>query len=65
MNREIVTDEYGNIDWNANGWPEPNPYGDSHETVDGVELTTDGMPNDIFEEWLDACDLQEQFWELE
>lgn len=42
----------GSIDWNANGWPEPNP---GSETDDG-EYTTDDMPNDIFDAWLAECD---------
>lgn len=39
------------IDWNANGWPEPNVEQDTN--LDGY--STEGMPDDIFDIWLEEC----------
>lgn len=47
----IFTDD-DNIDWHANGWPEPNPDGIPYED----DYTLDGMPDEIFDEWQLACD---------
>ena len=52
MKNDIITDSNGNIDWKANGWPEPNP--EAQTMIDG--LSTHGMPNDVFNQWLDECD---------
>lgn len=54
MNEKELRDEFGAIDWKANGWPEPNPYhaGD-----------TSTMPYDIWEEWEDICGYAEMVWE--
>lgn len=52
----VVLDEFGFIDWEANGWPEPNPYG---------EGDTSGMPFEVWKQWADACDICEMLWEGE
>lgn len=46
----ICTDE-GGIDWHANGWPEPNMG--TETTYEGY--SADGMPDDVFDIWLDEC----------
>ena len=51
---EPIKDEFGLIDWEANGWPEPNPYGDGD---------TSAMPYDIWKEWIEACEFCEMVWE--
>lgn len=48
---EIILNDDGTIDWNANGWPEPNSEYDSD--YDGYSV--EGMPDDIFEIWEEAC----------
>ena len=53
----IIFDKNGNIDWNANGWPEPNPGANS--VVDGY--STDTMPDDIFDIWIAECN-EEEDW---
>lgn len=53
--KDIIMTPDGNIDWNANGWPEPNAEGLSE--VDGY--STNGMPNEVFDEWQALC------WELD
>lgn len=58
---DIIYDSDGNIDWNANGWPEPNP---GAETDDG-EYCIDGMPDDIYDMWMDMCDEMFDVWEME
>lgn len=57
----IIYDENGEIDWEANGWPEPNPGAETK--VNG--FTTDGMPNDIFDQWMDECDDLETGWSVD
>lgn len=47
----IILHEDESIDWNANGWPEPNPEYD--QEFEGYD--TDTMPNDIFDQWLWEC----------
>ena len=49
---EIIYNEDGTINWNENGWPEPNPGMDMN--YEGY--STDDMPNDIFDQWLEDCD---------
>lgn len=49
------------IDWNANGWPEPNPGRRSE--VDGYSIL--GMPDDIFDQWLEECDELDGGWEAD
>lgn len=56
----IIFDEDGNIDWNANGWPEPNAGADGE--VDGYSI--EGMPDDIFDMWLEMCTSSED-WGVE
>lgn len=58
---EIIYDSDGNIDWNANGWPDPNP---GAETDDG-EYSIDGMPDDIYDQWMEECDELYDVWEME
>lgn len=48
---EIIYDTNGEIDWNANNWPEPNS---EYDTGYGG-YSIDGMPDDIFEIWEEAC----------
>lgn len=50
----VILTELGEIDWHANGWPNPNPEMSSTEG----EYSTRGMPMDIFEEWQTLCDLE-------
>lgn len=57
----VIYDENGEIDWEANGWPEPNPGAETK--VNG--FTTDGMPNDIFDQWMDECDDLETGWSVD
>ncbi len=52
--REVIRDEYGCIDWKANGWPEPNAFGEGDMT---------DMPHEIRDEWYDICDVLEMIWE--
>ena len=56
--KTIIYDENGNIDWNANGWPKPNDVYDSE--LDGY--STEGMPNDIFDVWLEECEELDTDW---
>lgn len=59
--RKIIYDENGNIDWNANGWPEPNPGAETYSN--GMNI--DSMPNDIFDIWMNECDRLEDNWEVD
>lgn len=43
---EIVLDNNGTVDWQANDWPEPNPI---------CEGDTDTMPEALYDEWLNIC----------
>lgn len=54
---EIAFGKYGEIDWEANGWPEPNPERDGY--TDGKSVDT--MPDDVFDIWLEAC-AEEDDW---
>lgn len=56
---DIITNPDGSIDWNANGWPEPNPFMiyDEDETESGVSL--ERMPDDIFDVWINECQNEE------
>lgn len=54
----IIRDEDGNIDWNANGWPEPNPTYDTE--YDGYSL--ENMPDYIFDIWQAECDELDIDW---
>lgn len=54
---DIVFNKYGDIDWNANGWPEPNPGGVAD--IDGY--TTDTMPDDVFDIWITLCNEDEDY----
>ena len=58
---DIIYDEDGNVDWNANGWPEPNPGAETR--LNGY--TIDGMPDDIFDMWMDECDDLDSGWEVD
>lgn len=49
---DVIYNADGSIDWNANGWPEPNPLSDPNYD----EYSIDGMPDDIFEVWQGECD---------
>lgn len=51
---EVILDEFGCIDWQANGWPDPNPYSAGD---------TDDMPYEVWQQWADACDLCEMMLE--
>ncbi len=55
---EIIYDSNGEIDWNANGWPEPNAGYDPG--YDGY--STEGMPDDIFDAWYDLCGMLDVGW---
>ena len=57
MADDIIFGEHGEIDWNANGWPEPNPEADGY--ID--DYTVDTMPEEIFDIWLEAC-ANEEDW---
>ena len=59
--RKIKLTKSGDIDWNANGWPDPNPEGLS--MVNG--LSTAGMPDDIFDQWQNECDNLDVGWEVD
>lgn len=48
---DVIYDDDGAIDWNANGWPEPNLGAETN--YDGY--SADGMPDDLFDIWLDEC----------
>ena len=52
----VIRDEYGCVDWKANGWPEPNPYGIGD---------TSTMPYEIWKQWADICDMCENAWEVD
>lgn len=56
MTSEVIRDEDGLIDWKANGWPEPNPYGEG----DTSTMPYEGL---VWIEWADVCDLLEWMWE--
>lgn len=58
---DIVFNKDGDIDWNANGWPEPNPGADGEK--DGYSI--EGMPDKIFEEWMNECELLTTDWEAD
>lgn len=45
---DIIYNSDGTVDWTANGWPEPNPYGLMDDDVD--------MPDDIFDIWQSECE---------
>lgn len=47
----IIRDEYGCIDWKANGWPEVTAF---YASV--MDEAREKMPPDVFDYWLDACD---------
>ncbi len=52
----------GDINWNENGWPEPNA---GSETDDG-QFNTDDMPDDIFEIWQSECDdMYDENWSVD
>lgn len=55
---DIVYDEDGSIDWNANGWPNPNPLVDPE--FEGYDV--ESMPDDIFELWQSECEEMETDW---
>lgn len=55
---EIIYNSDGAIDWNANGWPEPNP--EHNLNADGFDSTD--MPDDIFEIWEYECDDMDIDW---
>jgi hypothetical protein len=57
----VICNPDGSIDWNANGWPEPNPGAET--MVDGY--STNGMPSDIFDMWMDECDELETGWSID
>lgn len=56
--KDVILTPEGGIDWNANGWPEPNPAFNSSE--DGY--STDTMPDEVFREWYAACDILDIDW---
>lgn len=58
---DIIYDKDGDIDWNANGWPEPNPGAETMEN--GYSIA--GMPDDIFDQWMDECDELDTGWEVD
>lgn len=58
---DIIYDDDGNVDWNANGWPEPNPGADA--SMDGYSI--EGMPDDIFDQWINECDNLDTGWEVD
>ena len=57
----IILSHNGDIDWNANGWPEPNPAMDAN--YEGY--STDSMPDDIFDQWQNECENMEDEWEID
>ncbi len=58
---DVVRYPNGDINWHANGWPEPNPGAETR--LNG--FTTDGMPDDIFVQWMDECDELDEGWEVD
>lgn len=49
----LIADENGDIDWNANGWPEPNPF----YLMDLDEIDDpQPMPDEIMDIWEYACE---------
>ena len=48
----VIYNKNGDVDWNANGWPEPNP---ASLGEDG-EFSIEGMPDEIFDIWLMECE---------
>lgn len=61
MLKKIILDSNGNIDWEANGWPKPNA--EHLSMLNG--LTTNGMPDDIFDEWWNECDNLDTGWSID
>ncbi|MBO5629422.1 MAG: hypothetical protein J5965_10155 [Aeriscardovia sp.] len=49
---DIIRTADGDIDWEANGWPEPNPGAEPR--MNGLSI--EGMPDDIYNIWMDECD---------
>jgi hypothetical protein len=47
----VIYNPDGTIDWNANGWPEPNGSYDGN--LDGY--STENMPDEIFDQWNEEC----------
>lgn len=58
---DIIYNSDGSIDWEANGWPEPNPGAETR--VNGLSI--DGMPDDIYNQWMDECDELDIGWEVD
>ncbi len=59
---DIIYDDDGHIDWIANGWPEPN----AEESMNDGERSTEDMPDDIFEIWLEECRwAEDNGWEVD
>jgi hypothetical protein len=54
----IIRDEYGCIDWKANGWPEVTAF---YASV--IDEADEKMPPDVFDYWLDACNEAEMQYE--
>ena len=54
----VIRDEYGYIDWKANGWPEMTPF---YSSV--MDEALKKMPPDVFDYWLDACNEAEMQYE--
>lgn len=61
VKKKVIYDSDGNIDWTANGWPEPNPGAETYSNG----LSIDSMPNDIFDIWMNECDELEDSWEVD
>lgn len=51
----VAVDKFGDIDFEANGWPEVTPFYGSEDTSN--------MPKEIHDYWLDLCDIAEWQWE--
>lgn len=57
----VILNSDGTINWNANGWPDPNPEGLAN---DGY-FSTEGMPEEVFEEWEALCDNLNEDWSID
>lgn len=55
---EILYTIDGEIDWNANGWPEPNSEYDSEHGGYSIE----GMPDYVFDIWEEQCAMSDIDW---
>ena len=57
----VILSPDGSIDWNKNGWPNPNSAMDAN--YEGY--STESMPDDVFDLWQTECENMEDEWEID